>query len=75
MKIRAKSSQSQKTVTRVKNSTQENTAPQSAGSARYLLKFESCCLDWLGSPYPQEEARYRERSPITIAAGHFLPRQ
>jgi dipeptidyl aminopeptidase/acylaminoacyl peptidase len=27
-------------------------------------KFESRYLDWLIGPYPQEEARYRERSPI-----------
>src|SRR5262245_47893646 len=27
-------------------------------------KFESRYLDWLIGPYPQEEARYRERSPL-----------
>jgi dipeptidyl aminopeptidase/acylaminoacyl peptidase len=27
-------------------------------------KFESRYLDWLIGPYPQDEARYRERSPV-----------
>jgi hypothetical protein len=32
--------------------------------ARDTHKFESRYLDWLIGPYPQEEARYRERSPV-----------
>jgi dipeptidyl aminopeptidase/acylaminoacyl peptidase len=32
--------------------------------ARDTHKFESCYLDWLIGPYPQEEERYRERSPL-----------
>jgi dipeptidyl aminopeptidase/acylaminoacyl peptidase len=32
--------------------------------ARDTHKFESRYLDWLIGPYPQEEARYRERSPL-----------
>lgn len=35
-----------------------------AALARDTHKFESCYLDWLIGPYPQEEARYRERSPL-----------
>jgi dipeptidyl aminopeptidase/acylaminoacyl peptidase len=35
-----------------------------AALARDTHKFESRYLDWLIGPYPQEEARYRERSPI-----------
>jgi dipeptidyl aminopeptidase/acylaminoacyl peptidase len=32
--------------------------------ARDTHKFESRYLDWLIGPYPQEEERYRERSPL-----------
>jgi dipeptidyl aminopeptidase/acylaminoacyl peptidase len=32
--------------------------------ARDTHKFESRYLDWLIGPYPQDEARYRERSPV-----------
>jgi len=32
--------------------------------ARDTHKFESRYVDWLIGPYPQEEARYRERSPL-----------
>jgi dipeptidyl aminopeptidase/acylaminoacyl peptidase len=35
-----------------------------AALARHTHKFESRYLDWLIGPYPQEEARYRERSPL-----------
>jgi dipeptidyl aminopeptidase/acylaminoacyl peptidase len=35
-----------------------------AALARETHKFESHYLDWLIGPYPQEEARYRERSPL-----------
>jgi dipeptidyl aminopeptidase/acylaminoacyl peptidase len=35
-----------------------------AALARDTHKFESRYLDWLIGPYPQEEARYRERSPV-----------
>jgi dipeptidyl aminopeptidase/acylaminoacyl peptidase len=35
-----------------------------AALARDTHKFESRYLDWLIGPYPQEEARYRERSPF-----------
>jgi dienelactone hydrolase len=34
-----------------------------AALARDTHKFESRYLDWLIGPYPEEEARYRERSP------------
>jgi dipeptidyl aminopeptidase/acylaminoacyl peptidase len=35
-----------------------------AALARDTHKFESRYLDWLIGPYPQEEALYRERSPV-----------
>ena len=35
-----------------------------AALARDTHKFESRYLDWLIGPYPEEEARYRERSPL-----------
>jgi dipeptidyl aminopeptidase/acylaminoacyl peptidase len=35
-----------------------------AALARDTHKFESRYLDWLIGPHPQEEARYRERSPL-----------
>jgi dipeptidyl aminopeptidase/acylaminoacyl peptidase len=35
-----------------------------AALARDTHKFEARYLDWLIGPYPQEEARYRERSPL-----------
>jgi dipeptidyl aminopeptidase/acylaminoacyl peptidase len=35
-----------------------------AALARDTHKFESHYLDWLIGPYPQEEQRYRERSPL-----------
>jgi dipeptidyl aminopeptidase/acylaminoacyl peptidase len=35
-----------------------------AALVRDTHKFESRYLDWLIGPYPQEEARYRERSPL-----------
>jgi dipeptidyl aminopeptidase/acylaminoacyl peptidase len=35
-----------------------------AALARDTHKFESRYLDWLIGPYPQAEARYRERSPL-----------
>jgi dipeptidyl aminopeptidase/acylaminoacyl peptidase len=35
-----------------------------AALARDTHKFESHYLDWLIGPYPQEQARYRERSPL-----------
>jgi dipeptidyl aminopeptidase/acylaminoacyl peptidase len=35
-----------------------------AALARDTHKFESRYLDWLIGPYPQDEARYRERSPV-----------
>ncbi len=35
-----------------------------AALARDTHKFELRYLDWLIGPYPQEEARYRERSPL-----------
>jgi dipeptidyl aminopeptidase/acylaminoacyl peptidase len=35
-----------------------------AALARDTHKFESRYLDWLIGPYPQDQARYRERSPL-----------
>lgn len=35
-----------------------------AALARDTHKFEAHYLDWLIGPYPEEEARYRERSPV-----------
>ncbi|HEY1361818.1 MAG TPA: S9 family peptidase [Xanthobacteraceae bacterium] len=35
-----------------------------AALARDTHKFESRYLDWLIGPYPREQARYRERSPL-----------
>jgi dipeptidyl aminopeptidase/acylaminoacyl peptidase len=35
-----------------------------AALARDTHKFESRYLDWLIGPYPEEEKRYRERSPV-----------
>jgi dipeptidyl aminopeptidase/acylaminoacyl peptidase len=35
-----------------------------AALARDTHKFEARYLDWLIGPYPEEEARYRERSPL-----------
>jgi dipeptidyl aminopeptidase/acylaminoacyl peptidase len=35
-----------------------------AALARDTHKFESRYLDWLIGPYPETEARYRERSPV-----------
>jgi dipeptidyl aminopeptidase/acylaminoacyl peptidase len=35
-----------------------------AALARETHKFESRYLDWLIGPYPQEEQRYRDRSPL-----------
>jgi dipeptidyl aminopeptidase/acylaminoacyl peptidase len=35
-----------------------------AALARDTHKFESRYLDWLIGPYPEEEPRYRERSPV-----------
>jgi dienelactone hydrolase len=35
-----------------------------AALARDTHKFEAHYLDWLIGPYPEEEARYRERSPL-----------
>jgi len=35
-----------------------------AALARDTHKFESRYLDWLIGPYPEDEARYRERSPL-----------
>jgi len=35
-----------------------------AALARDTHKFESRYLDWLIGPYPEEEERYRERSPV-----------
>jgi dipeptidyl aminopeptidase/acylaminoacyl peptidase len=35
-----------------------------AALARDTHKFESHYLDWLIGPYPQDEAPYRERSPL-----------
>jgi dipeptidyl aminopeptidase/acylaminoacyl peptidase len=44
-----------------------------AALARDTHKFESRYLDWLIGPYPQEEARYRERSPVTHAEALSKP--
>jgi dipeptidyl aminopeptidase/acylaminoacyl peptidase len=44
-----------------------------AALARDTHKFESRYLDWLIGPYPQEEARYRERSPLYHADGLAKP--
>jgi dipeptidyl aminopeptidase/acylaminoacyl peptidase len=41
--------------------------------ARDTHKFESRYLDWLIGPYPQEEAAYRERSPVHHAQGLSKP--
>ena len=38
-----------------------------AALARDTHKFESRYLDWLIGPYPEEEERYRERSPVCHA--------
>src|SRR5204863_943820 len=35
-----------------------------AALARDTHKFESRYLEWLIGPYPEQEARYRERSPV-----------
>jgi dipeptidyl aminopeptidase/acylaminoacyl peptidase len=44
-----------------------------AALARDTHKFESRYLDWLIGPYPQEEALYRERSPISHVDGLNAP--
>jgi dipeptidyl aminopeptidase/acylaminoacyl peptidase len=44
-----------------------------AALARDTHKFESRYLDWLIGPYPQEGARYRERSPLFHAEGLSKP--
>jgi dipeptidyl aminopeptidase/acylaminoacyl peptidase len=44
-----------------------------AALARDTHKFESRYLDWLIGPYPQEEALYRERSPLAHAEGLNCP--
>ena len=44
-----------------------------AALARDTHKFESRYLDWLIGPYPQEEALYRERSPLFHADGLSKP--
>src|SRR6202030_2162940 len=44
-----------------------------AALARDTHKFESRYLDWLIGPYPQEEALYRERSPLFHAEGLSKP--
>jgi len=41
--------------------------------ARDTHKFESRYLDWLVGPYPQEQATYRERSPIYHPEGIDRP--
>jgi dipeptidyl aminopeptidase/acylaminoacyl peptidase len=41
--------------------------------ARDTHKFESRYLDWLIGPYPQEEALYRERSPLFHAERIAVP--
>jgi dipeptidyl aminopeptidase/acylaminoacyl peptidase len=44
-----------------------------AALARDTHKFESRYLDWLIGPYPQEEALYRERSPLSHVEGLNCP--
>jgi dipeptidyl aminopeptidase/acylaminoacyl peptidase len=44
-----------------------------AALARDTHKFESRYLDWLIGPYPETEARYRERSPVFHADGLSKP--
>ena len=44
-----------------------------AALARDTHKFESRYLDWLIGPYPQEEALYRERSPLFHAEALSKP--
>jgi dipeptidyl aminopeptidase/acylaminoacyl peptidase len=44
-----------------------------AALARDTHKFESRYLDWLIGPYPAEEARYRERSPLYHTDGLSKP--
>lgn len=44
-----------------------------AALARDTHKFESRYLDWLIGPYPEEEALYRERSPLFHAEGLSKP--
>ncbi|MBV9827548.1 MAG: S9 family peptidase [Alphaproteobacteria bacterium] len=44
-----------------------------AALARDTHKFESRYLDWLIGPYPEREDLYRERSPLTHAAGLRRP--
>ena len=44
-----------------------------AALARDTHKFESRYLDWLIGPYPQEEALYTERSPLTHVEGLNCP--
>jgi len=44
-----------------------------AALARDTHKFESRYLDWLIGPYPQEEALYAERSPLSHVEGLDCP--
>jgi dipeptidyl aminopeptidase/acylaminoacyl peptidase len=44
-----------------------------AALARDTHKFESRYLDWLIGPYPQEDALYRERSPLSHVGGLDCP--
>ena len=44
-----------------------------AALARDTHKFESRYLDWLIGPYPQEEALYAERSPLSHVEGLNCP--
>ena len=44
-----------------------------AALARDTHKFESHYLDWLIGPYPQNEALYRERSPLFTPSGFRAP--
>jgi dipeptidyl aminopeptidase/acylaminoacyl peptidase len=44
-----------------------------AALARDTHKFESRYLDWLIGPYPEEEALYRERSPLSHVDGLDRP--